>query len=106
MSKVTFITHSGVTHEVEASDGSTLMETAMRNNVPGIEADCGGACACGTCHVYIEPEWTGKTGTPDESEAAMLEFAIGPQDNSRLSCQIKITPQLDGLTVRLPASQH
>ena len=106
MTKLSFITYDGKIHEVQAEDGSTLMEAATRNDVPGIEADCGGACACGTCHVYVEPEWQDASGLPNENEAAMLEFANDPQPNSRLACQIKISPALDGLTVRVPASQH
>jgi 2Fe-2S ferredoxin len=106
MTKVNFVTRDGVNHEVESTEGFTLMEVARRNDIRGIDADCGGACACGTCHVYVDPEWVEKTGTPDESEVAMLEFAADPQPNSRLSCQIKITAALDGLKVHLPASQH
>jgi len=106
MPKVTFIEHDGTEHAIEASDGFSVMEAAVRNGVPGIEADCGGACACATCHVYVDPAWAEATGTPVEMEADMLEFAIEPQPTSRLSCQIRITEALDGLIVRVPASQH
>ena len=106
MPKVTFIEHDGTEHASEASDGCSVMEAAVRNGVPGIEADCGGACACATCHVYVDPAWVEATGTPVEMEADMLEFAIEPQPTSRLSCQIRITEALDGLVVRVPASQH
>ena len=101
--KVTFITQGGVKHEAAAAEGSTLMQAAVNNNVPGIAADCGGACACGTCHVYVDPAWLAATGTPNEIEAGMLEFTLDPQPNSRLSCQIKITQALDGMVVDIPA---
>ena len=106
MPKVTFIEHDGTEHAVEAGEGFSVMEAAVRNGVPGIEADCGGACACATCHVYVDPAWVEATGTPVEMEADMLEFAIEPQPTSRLSCQIRITDALNGLVVRVPASQH
>jgi len=106
MTKVIFIAHDGATHEVNVAGGLSLMEAAMHNNVPGIEADCGGACACGTCHVYVTPEWQDAVGTPGKTETEMLEFAVNPQPNSRLSCQIRLTPALDGVTVKLPVSQH
>lgn len=106
MTKVSFITYDGVQHDVEADAGSTVMEAAMRNGVPGIEADCGGACACGTCHVYIEAEWLNALPPRVDTEAEMLEFAAYPQANSRLACQIRLTAALEGLTVRLPVSQH
>jgi len=104
--KVTFITQGDVRHEVTANAGTTLMQAAVNNSVPGIEADCGGACACGTCHVYVDQAWTAATGTPNEIETGMLEFTLDPQPNSRLSCQIKITEALDGLIVKVPGSQY
>jgi len=82
------------------------MQGAVNNNVPGIDADCGGECACATCQVYIEPDWFAKTGAPNSQEASMLSFTATTQDNSRLSCQIKMTEALDGLTLRMPESQH
>jgi 2Fe-2S ferredoxin len=106
MTKVTFITSDDVKHDVEIENGFTLMEASVRNNVPGITADCGGACACGTCHVYVEPEWVEATGAPSEAETGMLEFAMDPKPNSRLSCQIKVTAALEGLTVRVPDAQY
>jgi 2Fe-2S ferredoxin len=106
MAKITFIEHSGTAHEVEAKEGLSVMEAAVKNNVPGIDADCGGACACATCHVYVDPAWTDKTGKAEAMEESMLDFAEGVEPNSRLSCQIKITAALDGLVVRLPESQH
>ena len=106
MAKIIFIEHSGTTHEVEAKTGLSVMEAAVKNNVPGIDADCGGACACATCHVYVDPAWLDKTGKPSAMEESMLDFAENVESNSRLSCQIKVSDALDGLTVRLPESQH
>ena len=83
----------------------TVMESAVKNMVPGIDADCGGACACATCHVYVEPDWLEATGEREEMEEDMLDFAFDVRDNSRLSCQIKVSPALDGLTVRVPEKQ-
>jgi 2Fe-2S ferredoxin len=110
MPKVTFIEHDGTAHAVEAQTGLSLMLAAITNNVPGIDADCGGECACATCHVYIEPEWgqkvTEASGPPNGQEASMLSFAATTQANSRLACQITVTEALDGLTVRMPDGQH
>ncbi len=105
MTKVTFIDASGASRAVEAQDGSTLMETALRNSVPGIEAECGGACACATCHVYVAPEWTEAVGSASPMEEDMLDFAADVRPNSRLSCQIRISEALDGLVVTTPAKQ-
>ena len=105
MTKVTFIDTSGHARTVEAQVGSTVMETALRNSVPGIEAECGGACACATCHVYVAPEWTEKTGKSSQMEEDMLDFAFEVRPNSRLSCQIKVSEELDGLVVTTPAKQ-
>ena len=105
MPKITFIEHDGASHEIDAETNITLMEVAVKNLVPGIDADCGGACACATCHVYVDPAWVEKTGNADEMELSMLDFAEEVKDNSRLSCQIKITDNLDGLVVRLPEDQ-
>ncbi|TNE59000.1 MAG: 2Fe-2S iron-sulfur cluster binding domain-containing protein [Alphaproteobacteria bacterium] len=105
MAKVTFIEGNGAEHEVSVDNGLSLMEAAVNNMVPGIDADCGGACACATCHVYVEPEWEAKTGNKTEMEETMLDFAEGTQENSRLACQIKISDDLDGLVVRLPEAQ-
>jgi len=105
MVNVTFIDAGGTARTVEGEVGSTLMETAIKNGVPGIEAECGGACACSTCHVYIEEGWREKTGEPSPMETDMLDFAYGVQPNSRLSCQIKMTEALDGLVVRTPERQ-
>jgi 2Fe-2S ferredoxin len=105
MPRITYITHEGVSHEVNAEIGSTVMENAVRNLVPGIDAECGGACACATCHVYVDEAWTEATGTPAPMEEDMLDFAYDVRPNSRLSCQIKVTAALDGLVVRIPERQ-
>ena len=105
MAKITFIQDDGSQQTVDAEDGMTVMESAVKNMVPGIDADCGGACACATCHVYVEPDWLEKTGAREEMEEDMLDFAFDVRDNSRLSCQIKVAPELDGLTVRVPEKQ-
>ena len=105
MPKITYIEHNGTRHEIDARNGLSVMETAIKNNVPGIDADCGGACACATCHVFVDPDWLEKTGLPDPMEESMLDFAAERQDNSRLSCQIRISDELDGLIVRLPEFQ-
>jgi 2Fe-2S ferredoxin len=105
MLKITFIQPDGSEQVVETEPGVTLMESAKLNNVPGIDAECGGACACATCHVYVEDGWREKTGKPSQMEEDMLDFAFEVRDASRLSCQIKLTPELDGLVVRVPAKQ-
>jgi len=105
MPRITYIEHSGVAHEVDAKPCVTLMDAAVRNGVPGILADCGGACACATCHVYVDEAWLAATGAPSAMEASMLDYAEAVADNSRLSCQIKLTDALDGMIVRLPESQ-
>jgi 2Fe-2S ferredoxin len=106
MAKITYIEHSGAEHTVDVKTGLSVMEGAIKNNVPGIDADCGGACACATCHVYVDPAFEGKTGEKSAMEESMLDFAENVEPNSRLSCQIKVTDELDGLIVRLPESQH
>jgi len=103
--KVTFIDAAGTSREVEAETGATLMETAIRNGVPGIDAECGGACACATCHVYVGEDWIEATGSAGPMEEDMLDFAFDVRPTSRLSCQIKITPELDGLVVTTPERQ-
>jgi 2Fe-2S ferredoxin len=105
MATVTYITHDGETHKVEAEPGTTVMEAAVRAMVPGIEAECGGACACATCHVYVDEAWRGKVGGPSPMEEDMLDFAYDVAESSRLSCQIKVTEELDGLVVRVPERQ-
>ena len=105
MTKINFIEFSGAEHSIDVDNGNTVMEAAIQNNVPGIDADCGGACACATCHVYVEKDWVGKIGEAEEMEKDMLDFAFDVEENSRLSCQIKVSEELDGLTVRLPEKQ-
>jgi ferredoxin, 2Fe-2S len=106
MVKVTYIEHNGTAHEVEGEAGQTLMETAIKHQVPGIVAECGGACACATCHVYVDDAWKEKTGSPSTMEEDMLDFAFDVRKNSRLSCQIRLKPELDGLVVRIPEHQN
>jgi 2Fe-2S ferredoxin len=106
MAKITYIEHDGSEHVVDVKTGLTVMEGAVKNNIPGIDADCGGACACATCHVYVDPAWQAKTGSKSAMEESMLDFAENVEENSRLSCQIKVSDDLDGLVVRMPESQH
>lgn len=106
MAKITFISHNGQAHIAEVAPGWSLMEGAVKNGVPGIDAECGGATACGTCHVYIDPAWLSALPPKDEDEEEMLDLAAASAPNSRLSCQIQVTPDLDGLVVRIPISQH
>ena len=98
--------HNGTPHEVTAALGLSLMRAAIDNNVPGIDADCGGQCACATCHVYVSPAWVALTGSRTAMEEDMLNFAAATQANSRLACQISITQALDGLVVAVPDGQH
>ena len=106
MPTITYIEFNGTEHRIEVEEGLSVMEGAVNNNVPGIDADCGGSCACATCHVYVEPDWLGKVSPQEEQERSMLSFAATAQPNSRLSCQIRVTPELDGLVVRMPEAQH
>jgi ferredoxin, 2Fe-2S len=106
MPKVTFIQPDGKQQTVEIPVGWSVMEGAVRAGVVGIDADCGGACACATCHILVEPEWAANLPPKSEMEEAMLDFAIEPKPNSRLSCQLRMTSELDGLTVHVPPSQH
>jgi 2Fe-2S ferredoxin len=105
MTKLSYITFDGARFDVEAENGSTVMENAIRNAVPGIEAECGGACACATCHVYVDEAWTDIVGEPEAMEEDMLDFAFDVRPNSRLSCQIKVRDELDGLVVQVPERQ-
>ncbi|WP_372893115.1 2Fe-2S iron-sulfur cluster-binding protein [Rhodosalinus sp.] len=106
MAKITYIEHNGTEHVVEVPNGLTVMEGARDNNIPGIEADCGGACACSTCHVYVHPDWVGKLPDKEDMEADMLDFAFQPDpDRSRLTCQLKVSDALDGLVVQMPEKQ-
>ncbi len=105
MVKITFVQPDGSQQVVDATPGMTVMEAAKLNLVPGIEAECGGACACATCHVYVDPEWRDKTGEASQMEEDMLDFAFDVREESRLSCQIKVTEDLEGLVVRVPEKQ-
>jgi 2Fe-2S ferredoxin len=105
MPKITFVSQDGTRRTVEAEVGSTVMEAAIKNGVPGIEAECGGACACATCHVYVEETWREATGKAEPMEEDMLDFAFDIRPNSRLSCQIKVSEKIDGLVVNVPTKQ-
>lgn len=105
MPKITFIEHDGTVHEVNAELGATVMETALRNDVSSIVAECGGGCTCATCHVYVDDAWTAIVGPPSADEETELDAAFDVRANSRLSCQIKVTEALDGLIVRTPSYQ-
>src|SRR5438552_13617766 len=105
MAKITYIDFEGKARTVEGEVGSTVMETAIKDNVPGIEAECGGACACATCHVYVDEAWRAVVGEPSPMEEDMLDFGYDVKPNSRLSCQIKVTDALEGLVVRTPERQ-
>ena len=105
MPKLILIEHNGQRHEVSVDAGTTVMQAAKDNGVPGILADCGGACACATCHVIIDPEWASRLKPITEIEDGMLEYAMGREATSRLSCQVNISDELDGMVVRIPAEQ-
>ena len=106
MAKITYIQFDGSESVVDVKPGLSVMEGAVKNNVRGIDGDCGGACACATCHVYVDEGWAAKVGEKSAMEESMLDFAENVEPNSRLSCQIKVTEDLDGLIVRLPESQY
>ena len=106
MAKITYIEHNGTVHEIDVKPGMTVIEGARDHGVPGIDADGGGACACSTCHVYVATEWVDRLPARDPMEEDMLDFAFEPDPTrSRLTCQIKVTPELDGLVVNLPERQ-
>ena len=105
MPQITLIEHNGASHTIDAETGKSLMQNAIDNAVPGIDADCGGACACGTCHVFVEADWLAATGEADAMEEAMLGMRPDRTEVSRLSCQIEVSDQLDGMVVRLPEFQ-
>jgi ferredoxin, 2Fe-2S len=106
MPKVTFIAHDGTRHDVAVAPGTSLMLAAVDNRVPGIDGDCGGQCACATCHVFIESPWTERLAPPDPREHEMLDFTAERRETSRLACRIPVTDALDGLTVSMPDGQH
>lgn len=105
MPKITFVDAAGTARDVEAKAGTSIMEAAVQNMIPGIDADCGGACACATCHVYVADQWLDKLKAKDDMEDSMLDFAEDVKDNSRLSCQILLSDELDGITVTTPEAQ-
>jgi len=105
MPSITYIDYEGTPRTVEGEVGSTVMETAIKNGIPGIEAECGGACACATCHVHVDEAWRAVVGEPSPMEEDMLDFGYDVKPDSRLSCQIKITAELEGLVVRTPERQ-
>ena len=106
MPNIKFIEHDGTEHLIDANNGDSIMITAINNLVPGIDADCGGECSCATCHVIVDPDWIGKVGRPSENEDAMLDLNPDREENSRLSCQIEVTDELDGIVVNLPEFQY
>ncbi len=105
MPTVTYVQPDGSREEIQVENGSTVMQGAVDNMVPGVLADCGGTCSCATCHCYVDEAWIDKVGEPDEIESDMLTFVVDPKDNSRLTCQIMVTEQLDGLVVYVPDAQ-
>ena len=105
MAKITYIEHNGNKHTVDVENGLSVMEGAVQNDIPGIDADCGGGMACATCHVYIKDEWFDKISKKSEGEDDMLDQAYEPKKNSRLSCQITVTEDLEGLTLEMPEKQ-
>ena len=105
MVKVLFVEHDGTQHSVEVKPGKSLMQAAVSNGVPGIDADCGGSCSCATCHVYVNEQWVVKTGDVNPVEEAMLSLSTDRKENSRLSCQINLTEEMDGLIVNTPEFQ-
>ena len=105
MAKITYIEHNGTNHTVDVQNGLTVMEGAVQNNIPGIDADCGGSMACATCHVYVKEDWFDKINKKSEGEDETLDQAYEPKKNSRLSCQIIVSDDLDGLVVDMPEKQ-
>ena len=105
MPKITYIEYGGKSHAIEVPNGLSVMEGAVQNNIPGIDADCGGSMACATCHVYVKEEWFNKLPKKEDGEEDMLDMAFQPKKNSRLSCQLMVSDQLDGLVVNLPEKQ-
>ena len=106
MARITYIEHGGTEHAVDVPNGLSLMEGAVRFAIAGIDGDCGGACACATCHVYVDPAWLAKLPAMNELERDMLDFAFDVNERSRLACQIKVSPALEGLVVHTPARQY
>ena len=105
MAKITYIEHNGKNHTIDVKNGLSVMEGAVQNNIPGIDADCGGSMACATCHVYVKEEWFNKMPKKEDGEEDMLDMAFEPKTNSRLSCQLIVSDELDGLIVNIPSKQ-
>ena len=105
MPKITYIEHNGKSHTLEVANGLTVMEGAVQNNIPGIDADCGGSCACATCHVYVDEKWFDKLPNKESAEEDMLDMASEPKPLSRLSCQLTVSDAMDGLVVKMPSKQ-
>ena len=105
MPKITYIEHSGKSHTIDVANGLSVMEGAVQNNIPGIDADCGGGMACATCHVYVKEEWFDKLSKKEDGEEDMLDMAFEPKKNSRLSCQLVVSDEIDGLIVNIPSKQ-
>ena len=105
MPKITYIEHNDNSKTIEVENGLTVMEGAIQNNIPGIDADCGGSMACATCHVYVEESWLNKLSKAEDSEQDMIDMAYKPEKNSRLSCQIVVSEEIDGLVVSTPEKQ-
>ena len=105
MTKINYITHDNQTHSIDVQNGLTVMEGAVQNDIPGIDADCGGGMACATCHVYVNEEWLEKLPAKEDGEEDMLDMAYEPKQNSRLSCQLIVSDELEGLTVNIPSKQ-
>ena len=105
MPKITYIEHNGKSHTLEVANGLSVMEGAVQNNIPGIDADCGGSCACATCHVYVDEKWFKKLPNKENAEEDMLDMAFEPKKFSRLSCQLTVSDALDGLVVKMPSKQ-
>ena len=105
MAKITYVEHNGKSHTIDVKNGLTVMEGAVQNDIPGIDADCGGSMACATCHVYVEDSWLNKLPEPEDAEKDMIDMAYEPKKNSRLSCQIIVSDEINGLTVTTPEKQ-
>ena len=105
MTKIIYVEHNGNSHTVNVENGLSVMEGAVQNNIPGIDGDCGGGMSCATCHVYVKEDWFSKLPQRDDGEEDMLDMAFEPKKNSRLSCQLIVSDELDGLTVNIPSKQ-
>ena len=105
MTKIKYIEHNGKEHSIDVENGFSVMEGALQNNIPGIDADCGGSCACATCHVYVDEKWFNKLPKKESAEEDMLDMSYEPNQFSRLTCQISVTDELDGLVVKMPSKQ-